>query len=352
MPIAPLILSTWSFGRTANAAGWSILDKGGTALDAVEAGCRAVELDPTVNSVGVGGIPDRDGHVTLDGCVMVGPTPGACGSVAAISRFAHPVSIARRVMEATPHVMLVGERADAFAADQGFEPARLLTDAAREKWEQHRRDGRKTTMTANREEQLADPRNTEPRNPEPDTPHDTVGVLALDSTGSLAGACSTSGWPYKTPGRVGDSPIIGHGLYVDQAVGAAVATGHGELVMGVCGSFLAVELMRRGAEPLDAITDVLMRIVDLNDLTTEDQVGMIALTPTGQWATAATAPAIARRSATHRATITPSRCASWWRTTFDHESDGAFVQMMYHRGHRGLGEDKGDQNNESSVMNC
>lgn len=257
-----------------------MLESNGTGIDAVEAACCAVELDLKVNSVGVGGVPDRSGRVSLDSCVML--SPSRCGGVAFVRRFAHPVSIARRVMEDTQHVLLVGDGADDFAESQGFTPTDLLTESAEQRWRDMMSGQRSIEMTANREERTSE--GDEPRH---DSPHDTVGVLALDAAGTLAGACSTSGWPCKLPGRVGDSPIIGHGLYVDPNVGAAVATGHGELVMGTCSTFLAVELMRRGASPLDALTDALQRIADSYDLSDDAQVGMITLRPTGQWACAA-----------------------------------------------------------------
>lgn len=249
-----LVLSTWRFGLTANAAA---LACGGNALDAVEAGCCAVEADPSVDSVGVGGIPDASGRVSLDGCVML--SPARCGAVCCVREHLHVVSIARRVMEQTPHIMLAGDAADAFAREQGFESANLLTDKARQTYEQRREN----------------------------TAHDTIGVLAIDSDGRLAGACSTSGTAMKLPGRVGDSPIIGQGLYVDPGVGAAVATGAGELITGLCATFLAVELMRGGATPLDALKEVLARAVSAYDLADDDQIGLIALRPDGQWAGAA-----------------------------------------------------------------
>jgi L-asparaginase/N4-(beta-N-acetylglucosaminyl)-L-asparaginase len=262
----PILLSTWKFGRTGNAAGWPLLaGSSGASLDAVEAACRAVEADPGVRSVGYGGRPDATGEVTLDGAIMV--SPAQCGSVACVRRFPHPVSIARRVMEHSPHVMLVGEGAERFARRHGFMPEGLLTEQSQDEWRE---------WLAKRHEAAG--------------PHDTVGVLALDAAGRLAGACSTSGRAYKLPGRVGDSPIIGHGLYVDPQHGAAVATGSGELVMGVCGAFLAVEEMRRGASPRDAAAEVLRRAAAGYELAPDDQVALIALTPTGDWTSAALRP--------------------------------------------------------------
>lgn len=273
----PIILSTWSFGQRANAAAWPALTAGGRALDAVERACVAAEDDPSVDSVGRGGLPDASGRVSLDGCVML--SPARCGSVCFVRRFNHPVSIARAVMEHTPHVMLAGDGAEAFAASRGSSPVELLTEEARLKWEQMRmeaaRDPRlqqRVTAPANREDAAYEPS------------HDTIGVLALDQSGTLAGACSTSGLAMKMPGRVGDSPIIGHGLYVHPRHGAVVATGHGELVMGACLSFLAVELLRRGVAPDEALRQCMIRLHESYALQEHHQVGMIALTPLGQWA--------------------------------------------------------------------
>ncbi|MGH7176026.1 MAG: N(4)-(beta-N-acetylglucosaminyl)-L-asparaginase [Tepidisphaeraceae bacterium] len=274
----PILLSTWSFGKQANAAGWPILASGGSASDAVEAACRDAEADPKNRTVGVGGLPDASGRVSLDACFML--SPARCGAVAMIREFPHPISIARRVMQDTRHVLLAGADADAFAKQHGFEPGQLLTDDAKRLWEKWR---------ATDQGAPARPR----RNAEElglNESHDTIGVLSLDSSGTLAGGCTTSGLAYKLPGRVGDSPIVGHGLYVDPKVGAAVATGHGELVMGVCGAFLAVESLRRGATPADAAHEVIRRIVDSYDLGEEDQIGVIVLDPRGNWSGASLRP--------------------------------------------------------------
>ncbi|HUU91427.1 MAG TPA: N(4)-(beta-N-acetylglucosaminyl)-L-asparaginase [Phycisphaerae bacterium] len=273
----PLILATWTYGRQACAAGWPhiVRDDGG-ALDAVEHACRAVEADPENMTVGYGGRPDASGEVTLDAAVML--SPSRCGAVCCVRNFRYPTSLARLVMERTPHVMLAGDGAERFARQQGMEPTDLLTEAARAAWQEwrhaHPDAGEPAAPKANIEE--AD--------------HDTVGVLALDARGTLAGACSTSGLAFKLPGRVGDSPIIGHGLYVDPARGAAVATGHGELVMGVCGTFLAVERMGQGASPAEAAADVVRRIHETYGLKDDHQVGVIALAPSGEWSSAALRP--------------------------------------------------------------
>lgn len=288
---SPIILATWSFGTIANAEGWNTLAEKGSALDAVERASIAIEADPQVNSVGFGGIPDRDGRVSLDGCIMT--SPAQRGAVCFVRHHIHPVSIARRVMEQTPHVMLAGQGADEFADAQGFLRADLLTDEATARWEALKSEQAAggTTPQANREEQTGKgnaPKNMPSRNGPHDEPsHDTVSILAIDAEGTLAGACSTSGLALKIPGRVGDSPIIGQGLYVHPDHGAAVATGTGELVMGVCGTFLAVESMRNGATPAEAIHLVLQRIRESYDIQPDHQVGMIALSPQGEWAHAA-----------------------------------------------------------------
>ncbi|MBI1375068.1 MAG: hypothetical protein GC159_20305 [Phycisphaera sp.] len=291
--MTPIVLSTWSFGSIANNAAWSVLREQGSSLDAVEAGARAVEADPTVNSVGYASTPDRSGRLSLDASIM--QSPSQCGAVAAVRRHVHVISIARMVMERTPHVMLAGEGADAFAESQGMTPvADMLGDDMRRKYEAWRTahpeaindPGYAYRPKANREERTPGGRAAAVH----DQPDDTVGVLAIDHRGVMAGACSTSGWPYKLPGRVGDSPTIGHGLYVHPKVGAAVATGSGELVMGLCSTFHAVDLMRRGASPADAAIEVLQQMVDNYDLKPQHQLAVITLTKTGEWSTACLRP--------------------------------------------------------------
>src|SRR5438067_5054906 len=270
-----LLLSTWSFGQRANAAAWESLSRDGSSLDAVEIACRDAESDLSNHTVGKGGRPDASGEVSLDASIML--SPAKRGAVAYVRRFEHPISIARAVMEHTPHVLLAGDGAEQFAMQQGLQPTDLLTDEARRQWEEWRATGQV------RPAHPAPMPNIEEK---PHGSHDTIGVLALDSRGVLAGACSTSGMAYKLPGRVGDSAIIGHALYVDPLIGAAVATGHGELVMSVCGAFLAIENLRRGASPADAAIQVLDRIRQTQQLTDQDQVGLICLRPDGTWAAA------------------------------------------------------------------
>jgi isoaspartyl peptidase/L-asparaginase-like protein (Ntn-hydrolase superfamily) len=279
-PRYPLILSTWSHGLPANRAAWPALASGGSALDAVERAAIYAEEDLSNRTVGIGGRPDASGRVSLDASIML--SPARRGGVGAVRRFAHVTSIARRVMERTPHVLLAGPDADAFAEEQGFSPVKLLTEESRADWESWRAARAKATPVANIEEKSA----ARAR----DEDHDTIGILAVDRAGVLAGACSTSGLAYKLPGRVGDSPIVGHGLYVDPVAGAAVATGHGELVMGVCGSFLAVESLRNGASAREAARTVIDRVAAAYELGPQDQVGIIVLEPSGHFAGASLRP--------------------------------------------------------------
>lgn len=297
--MVPIMLSTWSFAPVGNLPGKAMLDAGAAGLDAVVHAATLIENDPLINSVGIGGLPDAEGRVSLDGCVMT--DPARCGAVAYVREYANVCAIARRVMEKTIHVMLVGQGAEAFAAREGFERAELLTPAARGEWEKWTKDPR--NLDRERYKGWIPPLNVEEKRygasgggaGEPYS-HDTVSILALDRDGRLAGACSTSGMAFKVPGRVGDSPIIGHGLYVDQRGGAAAATGNGEFVMGTCGSFLAVELMRRGASPIEALGEVLGRICERFEIGPDHQVGMIAVTPVMAgtpwkgWASAAIKP--------------------------------------------------------------
>jgi len=248
-PVAARVVSTWDFGVGANAAAWKVLGAGGSALDAVEAGARWAESDLCNPTVGRCGNPDRDGVLTLDASIMAGD--GRCGAVAALEDIDHPVSVARAVMEKSPHVLLVGQGAQQFALANGFRKTPLLTDDARKAW-------REWLETSRYEPQINAERRLRPGDSHN---HDTLGILALDSAGRLAGACTTSGMAWKMHGRVGDSPIIGAGLYVDQEVGAATASGVGEEMIRNAASFLVVELMRQGRSPLEACREAIDRVV-------------------------------------------------------------------------------------------
>lgn len=243
------VVSTWDFGVGANKAAWKVLAAGGSALDAVEAGARWAESELCNPTVGRCGNPDRDGVLSLDASIMAGD--GRCGSVAALVDILHPISVARAVMEKTPHVMLVGEGAQQFAVQQGFERQNLLTPEAESAW----REWLKT-------EHYAPQINAERRGiPGDKNNHDTLGMIAIDASGQMAGACTTSGMAFKMHGRVGDSPIIGAGLYVDNEVGAATASGMGEEMIRNAASFLVVELMRQGRSPAEACREAIQRVV-------------------------------------------------------------------------------------------
>ncbi len=247
-PRGPRIVSTWDFGVGANRAAWTELSNGGSALQAVETGARWVESELCNSTVGHCGNPDRDGVLTLDASIMDGD--GRCGAVAAIEDIAHPVSVARAVMEKSPHVLLVGAGAQQFALQQGFEKTPLLTDSARQAW-------REWIKTSHYQPQM----NVERGQPGDARNHDTLGILALDARGHLAGACTTSGMAFKLHGRVGDSPIVGAGLYVDNEVGAATASGVGEEMLRNAASFLVVEFMRQGRSPMQACRLAIERVV-------------------------------------------------------------------------------------------
>ena len=259
---SPIILSTWNHGIPANKAAMDVLNDNGTALDAVEAGVRVTEADPSSQSVGLGGRPDQDGHVTLDACIM--NSDGNAGSVAFLRDIKHPISVARKVMEQTDHVMLVGEGAKRFALENGFQEENLLTDKSKEEWLQWKRDNSIKDSWG------------------PNDEHDTISTLARDNKGNLSGACTTSGLAYKLHGRVGDSPIIGAGMFVDNEIGAVGATGKGEEVIKTCGSFLVVELMRQGYSAMDACEEAVKRIIRKQSGKSDFQIGYIALRKDGQ----------------------------------------------------------------------
>lgn len=262
----PIVLSTWNFGLQANVAAWEVLKNNGKALDAVEAGVKIPEGDPTERSVGYGGRPDRDGRVTLDACIM--DENSNIGAVGCLEHIKHPISVARAVMEKSPHVMLVGEGALQFALAQGFKKENLLVADSEREW--------KEWLKTSEYKPIANIEN-----------HDTIGMIALDAKGDLSGACTTSGMAFKMHGRLGDSPIIGAGLYVDNEIGAATATGHGEEVVRIAGSHLVVELMRQGKSPQKACEEAVARIVNLSKKRNKDlkdiQVGFIALNKKGEF---------------------------------------------------------------------
>jgi N4-(beta-N-acetylglucosaminyl)-L-asparaginase len=260
-PIRPLVIATWNTPDEVEAAA-NVLAKGGSALEAVEQGCKVAEANEKGQSVGKGGLPDRDGNVTLDACIM--NEKGDYGAVVAVKEIKHVISLARKVMEDTPHVLLAGEGAKQFALESGFKAENLLTEASKKAWEKWKIKSEYKPII-----------NIEN--------HDTIGMLAIDNEGNISGACTTSGLAYKMAGRVGDSPIIGSGLFVDNEVGAATATGLGEEVLKTVGSFLIVELMRQGKSPQEACEEAIGRIVNKPGKNYEDfQVAYIAVNKQGE----------------------------------------------------------------------
>ena len=265
----PLVISTWEHGIQANEAAWQVLNKSGRAFDAVEEGVKVTESDPNNRSVGYGGLPDITGRLTLDACIM--DENQQCGSVACLEHIMNPISVARKVMEETKHVMLVGEGALEFAIQKGFRKQNLITPECLEDWQNIKK-------RIEEDEPLINIENDNKTIINKDN-HDTIGMLAIDSSGNLSGACTTSGAALKLHGRVGDSPIIGAGLFVDNEVGAACATGLGEEVIKQAGSAMVVELMRNGMSPEDACKEITMRIKRVNK--EEFQVGFLALRKDG-----------------------------------------------------------------------
>lgn len=259
----PLILSTWNHGMPANNKAWEVLQETGSILDAVEEGVKVTELDLTNLSVGLQGLPDREGIATLDASIMKGD--GSCGSVAYVRQIKHPISLARKVMENTPHVMLAGEGARQYAIAEGFpvEKEELSPGAQRAYLEWKKKSEYKPIINIEN--------------------HDTIGMIGLDANGKMAGSCTTSGLAFKMHGRVGDSPIIGAGLFVDDEVGAATATGLGESIIRICGSFLIVELMRQGRTPQEACEEAVKRLIAKNRNIENIQAGFLALNKDGEY---------------------------------------------------------------------
>jgi isoaspartyl peptidase/L-asparaginase-like protein (Ntn-hydrolase superfamily) len=256
----PMVISTWRHGMPANEEAMEVLKNYGKAIDAVEAGVRIPEADPESMSVGLGGLPDREGKVTLDACIM--DETGNCGSVSFLQHIKHPISVARLVMDKTPHVMLSGSGALQFALENGFKKENLLTEKAEKRWREWLKESEyKPIINIDN--------------------HDTIGLLALDKKGDISGACTTSGLSWKMHGRVGDSPVIGAGMFVDNEVGGACATGVGEAVLKTLGSFLVVELMRQGATPQEACEEAIARIVK-NQNYKDMQIGYLAINKKGE----------------------------------------------------------------------
>ena len=257
----PIVVATWDV-KNATKKAWEILSTNGNSLDAVEQGCKIEEANEDGQSVGIGGLPDRDGNVTLDACIM--DYTGNCGSVVYLKDIKHAISVARLVMEKTPHVMLAGDGAKKYALSMGFNEENLLTEKSKKDW-----------IKWKKEEEYKPIINIEN--------HDTIGMLAMDEKQNISGACTTSGLAYKMQGRVGDSPIIGSGLFIDNEIGGAVATGLGEEVIKTVGSFLIVELMRQGYSPKEACKIAIERIVKKPRSNYKNfQVGYVAMNKMGQ----------------------------------------------------------------------
>ena len=276
----PIVISTWDAGIEANKAAWKVLSQGGRALDAVEEGVKVTEASQSC-CVGLGANPDRDGFVTLDACIM--DEFSNCGSVAFLERIKHPISVARRVMEKTPHVMLVGSGAQQFAIQEGFLlEEQKLSGAAQKSYEEW--------LKKSEYKPVINIENSKEHGPfapgqleSGEWNHDTIGMVAMDTNGNLSGSCTTSGMGFKMRGRVGDSPIIGAGLFVDNEVGACTATGQGEDVIRISGSHTVVELMRNGSSPQEACKKAIERIVKIKKEKAKDiQVAFIAINKKGE----------------------------------------------------------------------
>ena len=255
----PLVVATWNV-QEATTKAWETIQNEGSALDAIEKGCNVEEANVKGQSVGIGGLPDREGNVTLDACIM--NKEGNYGAVLYLQNIKHPISVARKVMENTPHVILAGKGAELFAYSEGFPKENLLTEASKKAWEQWK--------ITSKYQPIINIEN-----------HDTIGMLAIDKNGDIAGGCTTSGLAYKMAGRVGDSPIIGSGLFIDNEIGGATATGLGEEVLKTVGSFLIVELMRQGRTPQEACEEAIGRIIKKNPNYKDFQVGYIAINKSG-----------------------------------------------------------------------
>ena len=305
MPNRPLFVATWRFGKAVADKALEVARSGHTMLDSIEQGIWVSEADEGNTTVGFGGTPNAIGQVELDACIMSGPGHLA-GSVAAIQNYLHPISVARKVMENTPHVMLVGDGARRFAAETGYEPTEMLTPARKAAWEAWKEKqqksqaphqdgsddiddgssdgGQRTTGAAAKSQAATGGDGT--RDPHH---HDTIALIGIDDNGDLYGGCSTSGWGYKVPGRVGDSPIIGSGLYVDNELGAVGSTGTGENVMRWCAAFWITQLMGQGLSPTEACIKVIREIARKDPLPFDKlALNFIALNKAGEFGAAGT----------------------------------------------------------------
>lgn len=257
----PIVISTWKHGHKANIAAWDILNNGGYALDAVERGVNVAEFDTEVHTVGYGSYPDREGIITLDASIM--DEKGNCGSVTFLQHIKTPISVARKIMENSSHVMLSGDGALKFALNNGFKKEELHTDFSKNAWK--------------------DWKNKKINKPVDTHNHDTIGMLAIDKNVDISGACSTGGIAFKAHGRIGDSPIIGAGLFIDNEIGGAAGTGFGEVIMKTVGSFAIVELMRNGYSPQEACAEIIKRTYKKIPTAKDLPVYYIALNKQGEF---------------------------------------------------------------------
>lgn len=279
-----IVISTWKHGLAANEAAYRIMQGGGNSLDAVEAGVKVAEDDPSVLSVGFGGLPDERGVVTLDAAIM--DWRARIGSVICVENIHNPISLARLVLEDTEHTILAGDGAYEFAIKNGFKAENLLTPASIKRFH----EWKLTRSTKPEEIHTDDFKIIESKHDKinEDGFHDTIGMVAMDNDGQISASCTTSGMAWKLHGRVGDSPIIGSGLYVDGEIGGAASTGRGEECIRACGSFLIVELMRNGHSPMEACKLACERVYKLNRLSSKNrdhvfQVGFVALNIKGEY---------------------------------------------------------------------
>jgi len=259
----PVFLSTWVHGKPANDRAVEVLQAGRSLLDAVEKGINVPENDPNVTSVGYGGLPNEEGVVELDAAIMDGARHRA-GSVCSLHSIKNPISVARQVLEKTRHTTLAGEGAFRFALKMGFQPEQLLTPESLKKWLEWKSDPKGKRYWLSPED------------------HDTIGMVATDGKGHVVSGCSTSGLAWKIPGRVGDSPLVGCGVYADDNAGAASATGDGDLMTNYCTSVSIVHYMARGASPQDACTELLQHMVKTDLRNRTGEVCVIALNNRGE----------------------------------------------------------------------
>jgi N4-(beta-N-acetylglucosaminyl)-L-asparaginase len=260
----PVFLSTWVHGKPANDRAAEVFKSGASLLDALEKGINVPENDPLVTSVGYGGLPNAEGEVELDAALMDG-TRHRAGAVASLRKIKNPISVARQVLEKTKHTTLAGQGAFQFALKMGFHSEQLLTPESLKKWLDWK-------ANPNREIFWLDPT----------VNHDTIGMVATDGKGHVVSGCSTSGLAWKIPGRVGDSPLVGCGVFADDSVGAASATGDGDLMANYCTSISIVHNMARGASPQEACEELLKHMTATDPQNKTRDACVIAINTRGE----------------------------------------------------------------------